>query len=397
MFVEIHVLQNFALSNLNRDDTGAPKDCDFGGYRRARISSQCIKRSIRTYFKEHSLLSPENLAVRTRYLVQELGKRMSQIGKAEAQAVQVARAAMATISLMVKDKDRSEYLLFVGQGEIAALSEVCLKHWDQLLQVSQASGAETQSEVASTDDSRRRKAKKSKDSTELKQVADDLLACLDGGQAADLALFGRMIADKPDKNVDAACQVAHAISTNRVSVEFDFYTAVDDIPHYDPEAGQGAGMMDTVQFNSSCYYRYANLDMEQLVSNLKGNGNLARSAVKAFLEASILAIPTGKQTGTAAQNPPSLALVVVRKNGLWSLANAFAKPVRPDDEGDLVQNSVKALVEYWGRLERVYGSDGIRYKGAVCLEDTALGSLSPVSNMAALVDQVVAHLAAEVA
>jgi len=41
--VEIHVLQNFAPSNLNRDDTGAPKDALFGGTRRARISSQCAK------------------------------------------------------------------------------------------------------------------------------------------------------------------------------------------------------------------------------------------------------------------------------------------------------------------------------------------------------------------
>ena len=43
MFVEIHILQNFAPSNLNRDDTGMPKDCEFGGYRRARISSQCFQ------------------------------------------------------------------------------------------------------------------------------------------------------------------------------------------------------------------------------------------------------------------------------------------------------------------------------------------------------------------
>jgi CRISPR system Cascade subunit CasC len=47
MFIELHILQNFAPSNLNRSDTGAPKDCEFGGHRRARISSQCLKRAIR--------------------------------------------------------------------------------------------------------------------------------------------------------------------------------------------------------------------------------------------------------------------------------------------------------------------------------------------------------------
>lgn len=47
MLIEIHMIQNHSPSNLNRDDLGAPKTCIFGGVTRARISSQCLKRSIR--------------------------------------------------------------------------------------------------------------------------------------------------------------------------------------------------------------------------------------------------------------------------------------------------------------------------------------------------------------
>lgn len=389
MFVETHILQNFALSNLNRDDSGAPKDCDFGGYRRARISSQCIKRSIRTYFNEHALLSPQNLSVRTKHLVQKLADQLAGEGRVREDALRVARAAMGSISLKVKERDKSEYLLFVGNSEIAGLAEVCARYWDQLLAAGRSQETDGATEVAATSETRGRRSKKDTPPAEYKPMVEKLLACLDGGEAADLALFGRMIANKPEKNVDAATQVAHAVSTNRVAMEFDFYTAVDDIPEYDPEAGQGAGMMGTVQYNSSCHYRYANLDLEQLLRNLNGNEALTRSAVRAFLEANILTVPTGKQTGSAAQNPPSFVLVVVREKGLWSLANAFVKPVRPDHDGDLVQNSVKALVDYWVKLEKAYGEDSIRYKGAVSLEEAPLADIAREPNLNKLLDRAV--------
>jgi len=391
MFVEVHVLQNFALSNLNRDDTGAPKDCEFGGYRRARISSQCIKRSIRTYFRDHALLSSENLAVRTRHLVKKLASRLSSLGQPEDEALKVARVALSALSLTVRDKDRTEYLLFVGNAEIAALAEICRRHWQELLAAAEeAEAAPDRVQEEDVETGRRRRQKKAP-VAQLKAIGDELQQCLSGGEAADLALFGRMIADRPDRNVEAACQVAHAISTNRVNVEFDFFTAVDDLPDYDPEAGMGAGMMGTVQLSSSCYYRYVNLDLRQLLANLHGNEQLARSGTAAFLEADALAVPTGKQTGTAAQNPPSFVAVVVRDRGLWSLANAFVAPVGPDGKGDLVRNSIRALAGYWDGLVRTYGADGIRYAGAISIEDLPLGSLVREDNLRTLLDRAVEH------
>jgi len=203
------------------------------------------------------------------------------------------------------------------------------------------------------------------------EVAKKVKALFNGGKAADVALFGRMLADQADLNRDAACQVAHALSTNKVSMEMDFYTAVDDLKERSAEADAGAGMLGTVEFNSACFYRYANIDFTELTKNLQDDVGLARQTVEAFLKASVHAIPTGKQNTFAAHNPPSLVLAVVRDRGLYSLANAFEKPLRPDHNGSLVQNSIEALDNYWGRLERMYGKDDL-LAAKVCVDDEAL-------------------------
>jgi CRISPR system Cascade subunit CasC len=165
-----------------------------------------------------------------------------------------------------------------------------------------------------------------------------------------------MLADLPDRNVDAASQVAHALSTHQVSIEFDFYTAVDDLR---PEDTEGADMLGIVEFNSACFYRYANVDLAQLAENLDGDDALAQQTLEAFIRASVAAIPTGKQHSMAAHNPPALVFAVARERGLWSLANAFLQPIRPARDGDLVGQSSRALDRYWGQLTGMYGQSGL--------------------------------------
>jgi CRISPR system Cascade subunit CasC len=130
-------------------------------------------------------------------------------------------------------------------------------------------------------------------------------------------MFGRMVEIEGGKpfgklqlGTDAACQVAHAISTHKSGVEFDFYTAVDDLL---PHGETGAGMMGTIEFNSACFYRYANVNLEELKKNLGDNENLTVDTFEAFIRASVEAVPTGKQTSMAAQNPPSFIFAVVRE------------------------------------------------------------------------------------
>ena len=371
MIIELHMLQNFAPSCLNRDDTNSPKECEFGGYRRARISSQCIKRSIREYFKSASLIPPENLAKRTLRLVDDLTQRIVIQGKPEEQARQVVKKVIQGINLGLDDKDRTQYLIFIGDEEIARMADLIMGQWDALASSVEEGGTD----------------KKKKKDESLKGFSD----ILTGGKAADLALFGRMLADLPEKNIDAACQVAHAISTSKIGVEFDFYTAMDDLKK--PEEEPGAGMMGTVEFNSACFYRYANINYAQLKRNLGDDKELAQKTVEAFIRAAVNAIPTGKQNSFAAQNPPSFVFAVVRDSGAWSLANAFAKPVWVGDSGDLVQKSIDALLDYWDKLVKVYDDKDIKEKVAFALEERDLKGLDS-GNLEGLIGRVNQVLAA---
>ncbi len=329
MFVEIHLLQNFALSNLNRDDTGAPKSCIFGGVRRARISSQCQKRAIRTFMREEALIPSEDLSRRTKKIVREIVQRLINQGLSMETAQGVAEKAMAALTLKIKH-GKTEYLLMLGEREIQRLVDLCLMAVEGKV--------------------------------DEKGWASQLLSALDGGDAIDLALFGRMVASHASKNVDAAVQMSHAFSTHAVANEFDYYTAIDDLQDDADEEGAGAAMLGTILYNSSCYYRYANLDLNQLTTNLHGDRNRAIFAAQAFLESMVKAIPSGKQNNSAAQNPPSLIMVVVRKKGLWSLANAFANALRVGNK-DLLANSASQLLHHWKQLVSIYGLEGIEYVG----------------------------------
>ena len=386
MIIELHILQNFAPSNLNRDDTGSPKDCEFGGYRRARISSQCFKRAMRQAFKGQKLIDEANLAARTKRLVDEVAGRLKENGKAEDEARRVVEAILNGVKLTVKDDGKTQYLLFLGMDEIKAITDLCIQHWSALSAIAAAPVVEE----GSARRGRSRDVKKAGAEAVPAEVRKALLEVLNGGRAADLALFGRMLADLPEKNIDAASQVAHAISTNKVSMEFDFYTAVDDLR---PEDTQGSDMLGTVEFNSACFYRYANIDVEQLKTNLDDE-ELANKTIAAFIRAAVTAVPSGKQNSMAAQNPPSFVFVVARDAGLWSLVNAFVKPVRPTHDGDLIENSIKALDEYWGQLATMYGAEQIRGKWVASLTPNGLTHLKDdkVSSVGEIINEVCERL-----
>ncbi len=345
MFIELHLIQNFAPANLNRDDTGNPKDCEFGGARRARISSQCIKRAIRHEPVFEQTTNQPN-GKRTKWFIDErLTPMLVAAGKPEAEARRVATEFLAAFaSKMEKDTAKTAVLLYFSPAELQGMVDALAADWTA---------------VSAADDKKRGEA--------IAQLVKGLVKQYkDRTSAPDIALFGRMLAEKPELNIDAACQVAHAISTHRVTMEMDFYTAVDDLQ---PEDTAGAGMMGFTAYDSACFYRYARLDWEQLVANLDGDTALARRTVEGFLRASVAAIPTGKQNSFAAQNPPSFLLAVVKPQGMaWSLANAFERPIRPGNDG-LTAPSVAALDAYWGRLVAVYGLEDGAKVAALTLDD----------------------------
>lgn len=328
MFIELHMLQNFAPSNLNRDDTNNPKDCTFGGVRRARISSQCIKRAIRLHpIFEKTTEVPT--AERTRFLARAIARQLEKKGKNEEDSKEAASNFVGALlgGMDSKNSSRSKVLFFVSDEEKSAMAQLILDHWDDALA-----------------------GKIKKDSDAIKEYKKQFS---DRTSAPGVAMFGRMLADDPQLSMDAACQVAHAISTHRVNMEFDFFTAVDDLQDREET---GAGMMGITGFNAATYYRYARIDFNQLVENLGADIQLARKSVEGFLRASAYAVPTGKQNSFAAQNPPSFLLAVTREDGMsWSLANAFEKAVYPKGDQSLLEASAVALDAYWGELISFYG------------------------------------------
>lgn len=376
LFVEFHLIQNFAPSNLNRDDTGAPKDALFGGYRRARVSSQCFKRAIRLTAADQQLLPADSLGVRTKKLVSLLQARLS--GRDTEEAAGKIESALAAAGLKVKEDGKTEYLLFLGEREIAGFAALVDEYWDEL------EGAPVAAEG--------KKAKKAAKASAPAEVVKKAKALLNGGKAVDVALFGRMLADMPEVNQDAACQVAHAISTHRVEREFDYFTAVDDKGDADET---GAGMIGQVEFNSATFYRYAVVDAGKLRGNLQGDRELTLAALKAFTQAMVRAIPTGKQNTFAAHNLPAFVGVCLRHASPINLANAFESPVRPQADKSLSEQSVQAMAEHEGKLANVYAD--ARDRWAVLDLSTAWpqGKGEALANLDALASWVSEQVAAE--
>jgi len=318
------------------------------------VSSQCQKRAVRQYFSRSVAnhgLTGDDMAHRTKRVWDALTGALVGKGREKAEAAEKARLALAAMGLTVKDDGKSEYLLFLGQREILHISDIIHEKWDSI--TDPAAGAP-----------RDEGGKPSKAKKQAAQAADPELKAalnkvLDGGKALDVALFGRMLADMPDRNQYAACQVAHAISTHAVEREFDFYTAVDDLK---PEDTSGADMMGTVEFNSACFYRYAVLDREKLVENLQGDIPLAINGARAFLEGFIVAEPTGKQNTFAAHNPPEFVAISVRRDGApRNLANAFETAVRIGRDESLTKKSAEELLRKASALDAAFGGRSETY------------------------------------
>ncbi|GAA2635396.1 type I-E CRISPR-associated protein Cas7/Cse4/CasC [Dactylosporangium fulvum] len=352
MIIELHLLQSFPVSNLNRDDVGQPKTATFGGHPRGRISSQCMKRSARLLFQEYGL-APDETGVRTKRLLQDTVQILVAAGRDQQAAEAVVEQAIVAFGFRLAEKKLTQYLLFVGRQASELLAEYCGRDWDKLSAAAVAASAAprkaaSKAKTGETDaDDRSSKVRPDKATlAEARRI-------LDAGRVADVALFGRMIADNKDFNVNAACQVAHALSTHAVVNEYDYYTAVDDLK---PDDESGADMIGTVDFNAACYYRYANLDLGQLGSNLAGDSDLVARTAQAWLTAFINAVPSGKQNSMAARTMPETLLTVVRNRGAWNLANAFLKPV---DNGDFMTNSTTRMLSHFGKLQRFYGGEGV--------------------------------------
>lgn len=300
-YVDVHVIQTVPPSNLNRDDAGSPKQAIYGGVRRARVSSQAWKRATRMYIAASQ--PPENAATRTKRLADLVSEALvSRSGIAREQADRIGLALIASGKWKM-DTERSRhtaYLLFFGNAQVQRLV-------DQVADRATGLAALAEKDLPAA-------------------VSDvDVASILGEGHPLEVRLFGRMVADLAHLNVEAATQVAHAISTHAVDIEFDYYTAVDD---KNPSDETGAGMIGTVEFNSATLYRYATVAAHQLFDGMARAD--AISACTAFVEAFAKSIPSGHEHSFAHHTRPGLVLIVVRDDQPVNLVTAFESPVRPD-------------------------------------------------------------------
>lgn len=338
MLYEIHMIKNYPPTNLNRDDTGAPKTCMFGGVMRGRISSQCLKRSWRKSDLFRDAIGEADLGIRTRKLPQLVADTLRTRG-VSGEYLEILMPKLSAFG----NKDGTEnkkgnytaQIVFYAPQDIAAVADAVEKKL---------------ADCASAKDV---KAIKGKELQECVIGADVRPVTL------DIALFGRMVTSNAFADVEAAMQVAHAISTNKVMMESDYYTAMDDLLRGDTLEESGSGMIGDIDYDSSCYYLYASLDTDALRDNLKyaeEPDNLVRKAIPALLRTMALTNPSGKQNSFAGHIFPSAMLVECKTDKIpVSLVNAFVKPVVPGASGDLVQSSIESLVKQSDEIDQAFG------------------------------------------
>ena len=332
-FIQLHMLTSYPPANLNRDDLGRPKTATMGGAERLRVSSQSLKRHWRTSSVFEETLAG-HVGTRTKRLGQEVHDRLVEAGIKDKDAKEWAGKIAGVFGKLQKDGLHIEQLAHVSPEE-----------WEAVNQLAETLIAEQR---APTDE-------------ELKLLRH-------APAAADIALFGRMLADSPSYNVEAACQVAHAITVHRVVVEDDYFSAVDDLNT--GEEDLGAGHIGETGFAAGLFYSYLCIDRDQLVDNLDGDQALADRALQALTEAAVTVSPAGKQNSFGSRAYASYVLAEKGGQQPRSLSVAFLKPVQAQDHGDA---AVEALEKQQDNFEKVYGAcaderyrlDALKGKGSL--------------------------------
>lgn len=313
-FIQLHLLTSYPPANLNRDDLGRPKTARMGGVERLRVSSQSLKRHWRTsdLFQE---AVAGHVGTRTKRLGVEVKSQLLEGGVKEKDAQEWAAKIAGVFGAPKKGSVEIEQLAHISPEERQAVNDLT-----QLL------------------------------ASETRAPSDDELKLLrKRPSAADVALFGRMLASSPEFNVEAACQVAHAVTVHGIVIEDDYFTAVDDLNN---DEDQGAAHIGETGFAAGLFYSYVCINRDQLVDNLGGNADLADRAIAALTEAAIKVAPSGKQNSFGSRAYASYVMAEKGPQQPRSLSVAFLKPVQSQDQAAEAIQRLEAQIE---KFDRVYG------------------------------------------
>ena len=314
-FIQLHLLTSYPPANLNRDDLGRPKTAFMGGAERLRVSSQSLKRHWRTSDLFQEALAG-NLGIRTKRLGLEVMQRLLDGGVAEGKAKDWAGKIADVFGKLEKDSVELSQLAHISPEERQAVDTLT----DALIE--------------------EKRAPKDEELNLLRK----------NPSAADIGLFGRMLADDPAFNVEVACQVAHAITVHPVVIEDDYFTAVDDLNSGDED--RGAAHIGETGFAAGLFYSYVCINRDQLIDNLRGDAELADKAIAALAEAAIKVSPTGKQNSFGSRAYASYVMAEKGTQQPRSLSVAFLKPVQGQDQA---AEAIAGLEEQARRFDQVYG------------------------------------------
>lgn len=373
MYLNIHALTAVPAANLNRDDTGRPKVVEMGGAARLRLSSQSLKRALRN---SAAFQAFSGRATRSRLFERDITKHLvSECGVAQPAAERAAAAVLAAI-VSKKGAKAAAAAKAAKPRKKATQAEVEAEEQDDAGDGEAAAGDDKSGQLLFLSpreiERARDLAKRLAKGEAVTPKADDILLATTA--AVDLAMFGRMIANQPAYNVDAAVQVAHAVTTHRSLVQDDYFTAVDELQPRDAEEGGGAGHVS----EAGVFYIYASVNVPLLIRNLGGDARLAKRAVAALVRALPVTLPGRHQNSFAAHVPASF-MMVERASSPLSLVGAFYRPLAGTD---LVTASAEALRRHREEIAAVYGANG----------DTAsfqIGGKGTLADLVALAEQAV--------
>lgn len=317
-FIQLHLLTSYPPANLNRDDLGRPKTAVMGGKQRLRVSSQCLKRTWRTSDVFREALG-SHVGTRTKRLGPQIFERLLEGGRTDNQALKATKEIVEQFGKTESDKKKFAHkqLVHFSPAELSAI--------DALVDTLIEEGRDPE--------------------------ADELKLLREEHASVDIAMFGRMLADTPRYNMEAAVQVAHALSVHEAAIEDDFFTAVDDLN--DGRDDSGSAHMGHVEFGAGLFYTYVCIDREELTRNLGGNQELADVAIRALIEAAATTAPSGKQNSFGSRAWANYVLAERGDAQPRSLSVAFLKPVSGDE---YLASAIKALRTNRAQMENAYGA-----------------------------------------
>jgi CRISPR system Cascade subunit CasC len=336
-FVQLHLLTSYPPANLNRDDLGRPKTAKMGGVDRLRVSSQGLKRAWRTSGIFETAMAG-HIGTRTKEMGLKIYGRLKEKGIKHKDALEWAKP-IAGVFGKLKELSKKEKEGLKDLSEKERIKKELVE-----LEIEQLAFFDTEEEnaiyVLADAVANREEGPKSEELGLLRKTM----------HAADIALFGRMLASAPAYNIEAACQVAHAISVHPVVIEDDYFTAVDDLNDGSEDAG--AAHIGETGFAAGLFYSYICLNRELLGENLGGDTVLAKRAIRALTEAAVKVAPEGKQNSFGSRAYASYVLAEKGDQQPRSLSVAFLKPITSSDYG---ADAVEALTGHLSNMDGVYG------------------------------------------